>query len=150
MDGVTLGDEGIAGARVDAESHLTIEVEFNKPSYQYAVASSLEPAAVAGANVPGAAAMLSVPAHVYRDKTNNANEDRFCVAETQVFFGAIAPPQIKRRTNAVYDVTAVETPGTGAASNAPRSLVVRLRGNEALMAAVLKATDWAQIVALVR
>ena len=150
VDGVTLSDEGIAGARVDAESHFTIEVEFNKASYQYTVASSLEPAAVAGASVPGAVATLSVPAHVYRDKTDNPNEDRFCVAETQIYFGAIASPQIKRRANDVYDVTTVETPVTGAASGGLRTLVVRMRGNENLMAAVLKSTDWAQIVALLR
>src|SRR6185295_6253992 len=28
VDGVTLGDEGIDGAKIDAESHLTIEVLF--------------------------------------------------------------------------------------------------------------------------
>ena len=150
VDGVTLSDEGIAGARVDADSHFTVEVEFNKTSYQYAVRSSLEPAAVAGSSVPGAVTTLSVPAHVYRDKTDDPNADRYCVAETQIFFGAIAPPQIKRRTNAVYDVTAAETPATGPASEALRSLVVRMRGNEKLMSDVLKSTDWAQIVALVR
>ena len=34
VDGVTLSDEGLAGARIDAESHVTIDVSFNQPSYR--------------------------------------------------------------------------------------------------------------------
>ncbi|HEX6214593.1 MAG TPA: hypothetical protein VFZ38_07240, partial [Vicinamibacterales bacterium] len=34
VDGVTLSDEGLAGARIDAESHVTIEVLFNQPIYR--------------------------------------------------------------------------------------------------------------------
>ena len=30
VDGVTLSDEGVAGARIDAESHVTIDVSFNE------------------------------------------------------------------------------------------------------------------------
>src|SRR6478735_1195957 len=35
VDGVTLADEGVAGAKIDADSHVTIEVAVNQPSYQY-------------------------------------------------------------------------------------------------------------------
>ncbi len=40
VEGVTLADEGVAGARIDAESHVLIEVEINRPAYAYPVASS--------------------------------------------------------------------------------------------------------------
>ena len=44
VDGVTLSDEGLAGARIDAESHVTIDVAFNEPSYRVEIASSVQPA----------------------------------------------------------------------------------------------------------
>ena len=43
VDGVTLNDEGIAGARIDADSHVAIEVAFNQPSYHFNVASGTMP-----------------------------------------------------------------------------------------------------------
>ena len=43
VDGVTLGDEGVAGAKIDAESHVAIEVAFNQPSYHYTVSSGTMP-----------------------------------------------------------------------------------------------------------
>src|SRR5262245_51379202 len=45
VDGVTLSDEGVDGAKIDAESHLTIDVAFNQPSYTFLLFSSVEPAA---------------------------------------------------------------------------------------------------------
>lgn len=148
VDGITLGDEGIAGARVDAESHVVIDVEFNKPAYTYAIASSLEPAPTPGSAVAGSVAVLSVPAHVYRDRTKSADEDRYCVAETAVFFGAMAAPAVKRRTGANFEITAAEaTPP----STAPiRTLVVRLRGNQELIEDILRKTDWSPVQALIR
>jgi len=148
VDGVTLGDEGIAGARIDAEAHVLIDVEFNKPSYAYAVASSLEPAATPGSTVNGSVAVLSVPAHVYRERTKSADEDRFCVAETQVFFGAMAEPNVKRRGRANFDVTAAET--TPPSFSPIRTLVVRLRGNQELIEDIVRKTDWSQVQALIR
>ena len=40
VDGVTLSDEGVAGAKIDAESHVTIDVVFNEPSFTFDIASS--------------------------------------------------------------------------------------------------------------
>lgn len=148
VDGVTLGDEGVAGARVDAESHVLIDVEFNKPSYAFAVASSLEPSATPGSTVAGSVAVLSVPAHVYRDRTKSADEDRFCVAETEVFFGAMAAPTVKRRSGANFEITATEA--TPPSASAIRSLVVRMRGNQELIEDIVRKTDWAQVQALIR
>lgn len=148
VDGVTLGDEGVAGARIDAEAHVIIDVEFNRPTYAYAVASSLEPAATPGSTVAGAVAVLSVAAHVYRDRTKAADEDRFCVAETEVFFGAMAVPTVKRRSGANFDITATET--TPPATSPIRTLVVRLRGNQELIEDILRKSDWSQVQTLIR
>ena len=35
VDGVTLNDEGVAGEKIDAESHVAIEVAFDQPSYAF-------------------------------------------------------------------------------------------------------------------
>ena len=40
---MTLGDEGVAGAKIDAESHVAIEIGFNQPSYHYTVSSGTMP-----------------------------------------------------------------------------------------------------------
>ena len=54
VDGVTLSDEGLAGARIDAEAHVTIDVEFNQPAYSFAVASSIAPSPSRTITIPGA------------------------------------------------------------------------------------------------
>ena len=56
VDGITLGDEGVAGAKIDAESHVVIEVAFDQPSYTFEVASSIRPAPSTQASIPGAVA----------------------------------------------------------------------------------------------
>jgi hypothetical protein len=45
VDGVTLSDEGLAGARIDAESHVTIDVSLS-PSVAAAVSMQTTPATV--------------------------------------------------------------------------------------------------------
>lgn len=139
VDGVTLGDEGIAGARIDAESHLTIEVAINEPSYIYRIASGVEPALARQVSVPGAA-VIAVAANVYRAQ----GEDRFCEAETLVLFN-VNPPQVRRR-DGVYEVTAA----AGTSTQPVTSLVVRLRGNDVLMAEVLRKANWNAVGALLR
>jgi hypothetical protein len=52
VDGITLADEGVGRARIDAESHVTIDVAFNQPSYRVEIASSVEPAPARGVD-PG-------------------------------------------------------------------------------------------------
>lgn len=65
VDGVTLNDEGLAGARIDAESHVTVEVSFND-------------AAARGV------AIDTTPSGVYRD--DNGNE-RFREGQSTVTLG---------------------------------------------------------------
>ena len=132
VDGVTLADEGVAGARIDAESHVTIEVAFNEPAYRHTIASGVVPAPSTVSI--GRAAVLSVPANVYRDA---AGEERFCESESFVFFGS-APPEVRKRADNIYDVTATGLVG------------IRLRGNEALIAEILKTADWGRVAELLQ
>ena len=132
VDGVTLADEGVAGARIDADSHVTIDVEFNEPSYRRTIASGVMPAPAALAI--DRATVLSVPANVYRDADGL---ERFCESESYVFFGS-ARPEVRERADNTYDVTA--TPLVG----------IRLRGNEALIADILKKADWGRVAELLQ
>ncbi|MGH9384560.1 MAG: hypothetical protein ACRD2N_09775 [Vicinamibacterales bacterium] len=147
VDGITLGDEGVAGARIDAEGHVTIAVEFNRPAYSFTVSSSIEPAALR-APVTGAVAAISVPANVYREGRDTATDERFCAAETHVFFGAIATPEVHRRSNTGFETTATSIATTAQPSDV-RSAVVSLRGNGQLIDQIVRLADWTRVHGLV-
>jgi hypothetical protein len=102
VDGVTLSDEGLAGARIDAESHVTIDVALNEPS-------------------PSGVTINSSPPGVYRD--DNGLE-RFREAQSTVLLGR---PQSSRDAGL-------------------SSLAIRLRGNEVLIADLLRKTDWSSLL----
>lgn len=146
FDGITLGDEGVAGARIDAEAHLAIEIAFNRPAYTFLVSSSVEPATLSPP-VTGAVAAISVPANVYRDGRDAATNERFCAAETHVFFGAVGRPEVHERSNVRFEVSATSTAPPEAVG--VRSLVVTLRGNPQLIDQVVRRADWARLQALV-
>ena len=148
VDGVTLSDEGLAGARVDAESHVTIDVEFNRPAYSFTVASSIAPSASRTVTVPGAVAVIAVPSNVYREKTAASTDDRLCPAEAVVFFGAVQAPDVSERSGNAFSVTAAGT--TAEPARAVHSVVVRLRGNETLIAQILGGSDWTKVVELLK
>ena len=87
VDGVSLNDEGLAGARIDAESHVTIDVLFNQPAYRVEIASSVEPAPPRELTIPGAVSVISVPANVFRGEKDF---ERFCEAEFHVYLGQVS------------------------------------------------------------
>jgi hypothetical protein len=139
VDGVTLGDEGIDGAKIDAESHLTIEVLVNQPAYKFTIASSVEPKASL-AKVPGLA--IAVPANVYKDDRG----ERYAEAEAMVFLGSIATPATTKIGDHSYELSAAAKPSPGPIS----SLVVRFKGNDALMADLLRKADWTALLELMK
>lgn len=143
ITGITLADEGVAGARIDADLHLTIEVDADLHVAGGVIATSIEPEV--SSVVPGAVAVVSVPSNVYR---SGRTDERFCQAERWIFFGAFAAPTVIRRGATAFDVAA--SPIAQAASGPPRlrTLAVRLRGNESLMADVIRRADWSQVRAL--
>src|SRR5688572_18293166 len=65
VDGVTLSDEGLAGARIDAESHVTIDVVLNEPA-------------------PRGVTISTTPASVYRDDNG---VERFREGQSTVSLG---------------------------------------------------------------
>lgn len=147
VDGVGLSDEGVAGARIDAEAHVTIDVEYNQPAYTFGIESSVAPAPSRTAAITGAAAVVTVPSQVYRTKAAPRSEEKYVPAEILVYFGAVAAPEVRERSESHYEVTAAATAGSTAAV---RSLVVRLRGNETLMAEILSKSRWDQLQELLK
>ena len=142
VDGVTLSDEGLAGARIDAESHVTIDVAFNQPAYTFTVSSSVEPAIARQVVIPGAAAVVTVPSNVYRA----GGIELFCEGESQIYLGGMNQPDVTRTGDDQYQVTAGDTTPSGSG----KTLVLRLRGNEMLIADVLKKTDWHALLELLK
>jgi hypothetical protein len=147
VDGITLGDEGVAGARIDAEAHVTIDIAFNRPAYSYMVSSSIEPSR-APTPVTGAVAAINVPANIYRDGKDAATNERYCAAETHLFFGALAVPQVQKRSNVTFEMSATSAAGPAQAVGV-HSIVVSLRGNAQLIDQIVKQAHWARIQALV-
>lgn len=144
VDGVTLADEGVAGARIDADSHVAIDVTFNQAGYNYDISSSVAPAASTQIAIPGAVAVIAVPSNIYRDERST---ERYTEAQTHVFFGRFAPPQIRQRSDTSFEVSAAATPAENAAI---ATLVLRLSGNEVLIADLLRKTDWNLLLELLK
>jgi hypothetical protein len=142
VDGVTLGDEGVAGAKIDADSHVRIDVAVNQPSYKFAIASSDQPAPPPQVAIPGAAAVIAIASNTYRDERRT---ERYAEADTLVFLGT-ATPSVHKVADNSYEVTAAAAPSTRAIS----TIVVRLRGNEALIAELLRKTSWSTLLELIK
>ena len=139
VDGVTLGDEGVAGAKIDAESHVTITVVVNEPSITFEMDSSIQPASSAQSAIAGAVAVIAMPSNTFRDKDTNI--ERYAEAQTFVFLGRVEAPQVQKRADNHFEVFAIAT---------SPALVIRLRGNEALIADLLRKTSWKALLELLR
>jgi hypothetical protein len=139
VDGVTLSDEGVAGAKIDAESHVTIAVAANETSFKFEVDSSIEPALSTQVTIPGAVAVISIPSNTFRDRDTNI--ERFAEAQTFVFLGRVAAPEVQKRADDHFEVFATAT---------SPAMVIRLRGNEALIADLLRKTTWNSLLELMR
>ena len=139
VDGVTLSDEGVAGARIDAESHLIIDVLVNQPAYRFEIGSSVDPSR---SSVPGS--VISFGSNVYRD--SKTGEERFCEGQTLVYLGRTTIPSVTENAR-VYTVTADGSLPSNA--NAISSIVIRLRGNESLIADLLRKGNWSSVLELI-
>jgi hypothetical protein len=139
VDGVTLSDEGVAGAKIDAESHVTIDVSLSEPALKFEVDSSIPPAPSTQVTIPGAVAVIAMPSNTYRER--DPDHERYSEAQTFVFLGRVAVPEVQKRADNQFEVVATGT--------AP-SLVLRLRGNEALIADLLRKSNWNSLVELLR
>ena len=149
--GVSLADEGVAGARIDAESRLVIEVLFNQPSYRFEIGSSVDPAAAGPQSwtrlqtaVNLEQAVISVASNVYRDP--KSGEERFCEGQTLIYLGRTSTPSIEEAAR-LYTVTA--TGSLPSNPNAISSIVIRVRGNEVLMSDLLRRSRWSSVLELI-
>jgi hypothetical protein len=132
LETITLEDEGVAGERIDAELEATIELA---PVGSFELISGVAPAVSAG---PGGRWIVSVPANVYRLTTGSDRRDHFRAAETHLFFGLTAKPQVERLgDDPRYRVSV--TPADGA-------FVVWLRGNASLVSTLSTEADWSRLV----
>lgn len=141
VDGVTLSDEGLAGARIDAESHVTIEVLFNQPIYRLNIASALAPDTGFATTIANAR-MVSVRSNVFRDEKG---DERLCETESIVFVGGVTAPEVRRADDARYEVTANATPSSDPGKPVS-AVVIRMRGNESLIADLLRKSDWSVLL----
>lgn len=149
VDGVTLNDEGIAGEKIDADSHVTIAVAFNQPSYHFNFESGASPQSsmLLRGIVSGAVDVVTLPSNTYREQPGDV--ERFREGETVVYLGRVAPPQVKKSgATTVYELTADATAPT--VPGATSTLVLRFRGNEALIADLLRKTDWNALLELLK
>ncbi|MDP3716561.1 MAG: hypothetical protein Q8T13_02210 [Acidobacteriota bacterium] len=145
VDGVSLSDEGVAGARIDAEAHVTIDVDFNQPAYAFGIDSGVAPAPSRQVAIAGAVAVITTPSNVFRTKGVERTEEKYCAAEALVYFGAVSAPEVRERSEHAYQVTATAVPG-----GTSQSVIVRLRGNEALISEILVKTDWHRVQELLK
>jgi hypothetical protein len=88
---------------------------------------------------------MTVPSNVYRSKTAERTEEKYGQAETLVYFGGVAAPEVRARGENVFEVVASAAPG---GTSPGHSLVVRLRGNEVLIADILAKANWKQVLDL--
>ena len=139
VDGVTLSDEGVAGSRIDAESHVTIDVALNQPSFTFDVASSIQPSSSTQVLIPGAVAVIAVPSNTYRDQDTDV--ERYAEAQTMVFMGRVTAPEVQKRADHHFGVSATATSS---------AVVIRLRGNEVLIADLLRKTNWNALLELMK
>lgn len=140
VDGVTLADEGIEGAKIDAESHVTIDVAFNEVAYSFMIAAAERPSLT----TDGMVSIIVVPAGAYRDELNTA--DRYAEAQTIVSLGRISAPQVTSRGDHSYEVSVTPTVTDRDRLN---TLVVRYRGNEALVKQLVGKTLWKRMLELI-
>ena len=137
VDGVTLNDEGIAGEKIDADSHVSIEVASRQQSYAFEIASAME--SLSTTTLPDGRVVIGVAASIYHDE--GLGRDRHAEAQTFVFLGRIPPPQVRHLSKHSFEIIA-----TG---DVP-SMVVRLRGNETLIGDLIQKTDWNSLLELMK
>ena len=141
VDGVTLSDEGVAGERIDAESYVSILVEFNEREYRYLVAGDMEPSRVPSFTHANSQ-VLMVPAHVYKDESGT---EHYAESHRIVLLGRNLESKVVKQKDGRFVVTAVPTaPATGQLD----TLAVHLHGNSELVADILAKTDWSRLLEL--
>ncbi|HWI18948.1 MAG TPA: hypothetical protein VNT81_14445 [Vicinamibacterales bacterium] len=143
VDGVSLNDEGVAGERIDAESHASITVEFDQREYRFLVPGGMEPSRVEA--FPYAdSVVLMVPGHVYKDE---AGTEHYAESHRIILLGRNLDAKVTKQRDGLYAVTAVPTTPATAGLD---SLVLHIRGNSELVSDILAKTNWSQVLELLK
>jgi len=143
VDGVSLNDEGVAGERIDAESTVSVVVEFNEREYRMLVPGAMEPARVDTFGHDGAVVLMT-PGHVYKD---DDGVEHYAESHRVVLLGRTLAPKVSKQKDGLYVVTATPTtPATGRLD----SLVLHVRGNGELVSDILAKTNWNQLLELLK
>jgi hypothetical protein len=134
---ISLGDEGLAGERYDAESQLAIRAEIFQGTYAATVSTSRIP--VSHQPGGGPAFVLRVAANTFAEAaaSDEPAATRFCPEQAWVFFGALRPAEMAREGESSVGMSVAATAGGGA------GLVVTLSGNAELVDRVLQQANWA-------
>ncbi|MGE0464748.1 MAG: hypothetical protein AB7Q16_25560 [Vicinamibacterales bacterium] len=136
---ISLDDDGLAGERYDAESHLLVSVAPLDGDLSFSVATGVLPELVAG--IAGPAAVIHVPANVFemRAEPGEPAEEHYCSEQAWLVFGASGSATIAPRDHSPHvDVTVpVAAPPAGR-----RGVVVSLSGNPLLVDQALRRADW--------
>jgi hypothetical protein len=143
VDGVSLSDEGVAGERIDAESHVSIFVEFDQREYRFLVAGSMEPARVEAFPHPDSV-VLMVPGHIYTDE---AGMEHYAESHRIILLGRNLESKVTKQKDGLYVVTAVPTTPATAGLD---SLVLHVKGNSELVSDVLGKTNWREVLELLK
>src|SRR5262245_56934402 len=124
IDGITLGDEGIAGERFDASNHVAITLAAVRPPYRARIDSVSEPAVSTAAF----GTIVRVETNVYRERAAGTQPEvqRFHACEAHLMFGA-GSPSVSRTGPSSFDLVAA----------APLA-VVKLQGNETVLEQVFQ------------
>jgi hypothetical protein len=125
---ISLGDDGVAGERYDAESQLVVIATMSDSDHEFGVDTSRLPQPVPG--IDGAPAVVRMAA--------NASETHFYAEQAWVFFGAIEPPKVTQLSATRARVAVARRTDAGGAP----IVIVSLRGNAELVERVLRQADW--------
>jgi hypothetical protein len=137
---ISLGDEGVAGERYDAESHLVLTVAPLVDNLSFSVATGVPPQVVTGVARP--ATVIRVPANVYQEpaEAGAPPEEHYCAEQAWLVFGASGPATIVRREGGPQVDVTVPVPGAPAGRRG--SVVVSISGNPSLVEQALRDADW--------
>lgn len=143
---ISLDDEGVAGQRYDADSHLVLSVASLDDDLSFSVATGIAPGVVTG--VAGPATVIRVPANVYKAQAEAGlpPDEHYCAEQAWVVFGASGPATIERREDGPQaDVT---VPVAVAPTGRRAGLVVTISGNPSLVDQTLRDADWSVLRAV--
>ena len=104
----------------------------------------MEPDAARLVVVPGAVAVITVPSNTYREKdaSGSARPSR------RSTWDGLRGRRSRTWTGPRYEVTAAATPSES--GTAVGAIVIRLRGNEVLIADILRKGNWASLLELLK